>query len=131
MKVTIKIKRVFTGIALVAILGTATYAVAELRNGKNEGKAVKTEASEKTKVKAKRQQPLLYWYQISSSGRLQSQLNSAPQTKDDAMPGGANPLTDCEDQTTADCIRGYATVQTIGIPAPAVPGDDYHVTFSN
>ncbi|MCX2432178.1 hypothetical protein [Pedobacter sp. GR22-10] len=79
----------------------------------------------------KKVQPNLYWYQISSSGTLQAQLNSTPQTKDDSMPGGSNPLTSCEDQTAADCIRGYETVQTIDDVAPAPADNDHRVRFSN
>lgn len=80
-------------------------------------------------VVEKKTQPSLYWYSISS-GKLASQLNTAPQTKDDSMPGGANPLTNCEDLTTVPCIVGYETVQTpeIKVPAPASP--DHRITFN-
>ncbi|WP_316778923.1 hypothetical protein [Pedobacter antarcticus] len=81
-------------------------------------------------VSEKKAQPSLYWYEVDPSGSLQTQLNSIPQTKDVSMPGGAKPLTDCEDQTEAVCIVGYRTEQTIG-SNPAIPSsNDQRITFS-
>ncbi len=76
-------------------------------------------------------QPSLFWYSLNGSGQLQAQLNSTAQTKDDSMPAGANPITDCEDQTSEHCIVGYTSTQSTGIPAPAVAGDDYRINTNN
>jgi hypothetical protein len=62
------------------------------------------------------QQPALYWYSISSSNTLASQLNSTPQTKNESLPTGGNPLTECEDTSSDFCIVGYTTPQSVGTP---------------
>lgn len=80
-------------------------------------------------VVEKKVQPDLYWYSISS-GKLASQLNSSPQNKEDSMPNGANPLTNCEDLTTVPCIVGYETVQSPGINVPATASPDHRITFN-
>ncbi|SDL38468.1 hypothetical protein [Pedobacter antarcticus] len=81
-------------------------------------------------VVEKKVQPSLYWYSISSSSTLQAQLNTSPQTKDDSMQGGANPITDCADETETNCIVGYPNPQTINSLAPAPASDDHRIAFS-
>lgn len=73
-------------------------------------------------------QPELYWYAFSG-GNLTAELNGGvPQTKDESLPEGSNPLTTCDDVTSIDCIRGYDAPQTVPSIAPAPAGPDYHIT---
>ncbi len=83
-------------------------------------------------VSEKKAQPSLYWYSIDQNDNtLKAQLNSSPQTKDDSMPNGANPLTECRDLTSTPCIVGYETAQPTGIDVPATAGIEHRIAFSN
>lgn len=69
-----------------------------------------------------------FWYNIQPDGTIAgSALNSSPETKSDAMPGGSQPLTSCADQITEDCLVG-CTSSTLGTgdtpDAPTQSGDN-------
>lgn len=83
-------------------------------------------------VVEKKVQPSLYWYSIDQNDNtLKAQLNSSPQTKDDSMPNGANPLTDCRDLTSVPCIVGYEAVQPTGIDVPATASFQHRIASNN
>ncbi len=78
--------------------------------------------------KSHNDQPPLFWYEISSTGTLQTQLNEVKVDKDEAMFGSV-PLTECQDVSTDYCIIGYDTEQVIDTSAPSPDSEDHVVLF--
>ncbi|KKX52108.1 hypothetical protein [Sphingobacterium kitahiroshimense] len=110
MKMIKLIKKYLVAIVAVGIAGTSLMAA----EWNKESKSLLTE-------------PPLFWYEIDASGNIGNLENlnpSVPQSKTESMPGGSKQITQCSDNTSEVCLRGYESPQATGSPAgPALSAD--------
>ena len=89
-----------------------------------------TSASSNKIAEANIQQPSLYWHQVRDDNTLGAPINATPQTKNQSMPSGSNPLTSCNDNSAVDCLQGFDTPQSEGSATNPSPSADERIGYN-
>jgi len=72
----------------------------------------------------------LFWHEVLPNGTLGALKNEDPgvaQTKNESLPGGDKQITDCDDNSSEVCMRGFDSAQIPGSPAGPDLDSDYQI----